>query len=153
MRSELATFIDVFPNAVVFANTVEGMGYDVVLVGRNGSEPIDIARMTHRLGRSDYARVAASLRAVGFDSALDLVGTFAADAASLEPWLAGAEINTDRNLRLQYLAGGGLNVLDAGRIFAALAATDSSVPPHVFAGTQAQLEELRQRVAARQGRY
>jgi len=137
----------------VFANTVEGMGYDIVLVGRNGNEPIDVARMTHRLGRADYARVSASLRAVGFDSALDLVGTFAADASSLEQWLAGADINTDRNLRLQYLAGAGLNVLDAGRIFAALAATDPSVPADAFTGTPAQLEELRQRVAARQGRY
>ena len=35
VRSELATFLDVFPNAAVFANTVEGMGYDAVLVGRN----------------------------------------------------------------------------------------------------------------------
>ena len=153
VRSEIATFLDVFPNAVVFANTVEGMGYDIVLVGRNGNEPIDVARMTHRLGRADYARVSASLRAVGFDSALDLVGTFAADASSLEQWLAGADINTDRNLRLQYLAGAGLNVLDAGRIFAALAATDPSVPADAFTGTPAQLEELRQRVAARQGRY
>jgi spermidine synthase len=153
VRSELATFLDVFPNAVVFANTVEGIGYDVVLVGRNGREPIDVARMTHLLGRGDYARVAASLRAVGFDSALDLVGTFAADAASLEQWLAGAELNTDRNLRLQYVAGAGLNVLEAGKIFAALAATNSGVPADVFTGTAAQLEELRQRVAARQGRY
>jgi spermidine synthase len=153
VRSELATFLDVFPNAVVFANTVEGMGYDLVLVGRNGSEPIDVARMTHRLARADYARVAASLRAVGFDSALDLVGTFAADASSLEQWLAGADVNTDRNLRLQYLAGAGLNVLEAGKIFAALTATDASVRASVFTGTPAQLEELRQRVAARQGRY
>jgi spermidine synthase len=129
------------------------MGYDVVLLGRNGDEPIDVARMTHRLERGDYARVAASLRAVGFDSALDLVSTFAADAASLERWLAGAELNTDRNLRLQYLAGEGLNVLAAGEIFAALATTDPGVPGTLFTGTPAQLEELRQRLAGRQGRY
>jgi spermidine synthase len=153
VRSELATFLDVFPNAVVFANTVDGTGYDVVLVGRNGDEPIDVARMTHRLERGDYARVAASLRAVGFDSVLDLVSTFAADAASLEPWLAGAQINTDRNLRLQYLAGAGLNVLAAGEIFAALETTDPGLPATLFTGTPAQLEELRQRLAGRQGRY
>ena len=153
VRSELATFLDVFPNTAVFANTVEGMGYDVVLVGRNGSEPIDVTRMSHRLERGDYERVAASLRAVGFDSALDLVSTFAADAASLEPWLAGAQINTDRNLRLQYLAGAGLNVLAAGAIFSALATPEPSVPASLFTGTPAQLEELRQRLAGRQGRY
>ena len=153
VRSELETFFDVFPNGAVFANTVEGMGYDVVLVGRNGDEPIDVARLTHRLQHGDYARVAASLRAVGFDSALDLLSTFAADATSLEPWLAGAELNTDRNLRLQYLAGEGLNALAAGAIFAAMTSSEPSVSPKLFTGTPAQLEELRQRLAGRQGRY
>ena len=37
VRSELATFVDVFPNAAVFANTVEGIGYDVVLVARKAT--------------------------------------------------------------------------------------------------------------------
>ncbi|HET7609092.1 MAG TPA: fused MFS/spermidine synthase, partial [Gammaproteobacteria bacterium] len=153
VRSELETFFDVFPNGAVFANTVDGMGYDVVLVGRNGDEPIDVAAVTQRIESGDYARVAASLRAVGFDSALDLLSTFTADAASLEPWLAGAKITTDRNLRLQYLAGEGLNVLAAPRIFAAMTASAPGVPPKLFTGTPAQLEELRQRLAARQGRY
>jgi spermidine synthase len=153
VRSELATFFDVFPNAAVFANTVDGMGYDLVLVGINGDEPIDVAHLTHRLERRDYARVAASLRAVGFDTALDLLSTFTADAPSLEPWLAGAAHNTDRNLRLQYLAGDGLNVLASGEIYAALDALGPRVPPKLFTGTPAQLEELRQRVAARKGRY
>jgi spermidine synthase len=153
VRSELATFIDVFPNAAVFANTVEGMGYDVVLVGRKGDEPIDLALLTQRLERRDYANVAASLRFVGFDSALDLASTFAADSASLEPWLDGAQRNTDRNLKLQYLAADGLNVLAASKIFAALSASASDSPSQLFTGTPAQLEELRQRLAARQGRY
>jgi spermidine synthase len=153
VRSELRTFVDVFPNAAVFANTQEELGYDLVLVGFKGDQRIDVAQLTHRLERRDYGRVAASLRGVGFDSALDLLSTFAADSASLEPWLAGAELNTDRNLRLQYLAGEGLNVLAAGDIFAALAASPPGVPPTLFTGTPAQLEELRQRLAGRQGRY
>ena len=73
----------------MFANTVEGMGYDAVLVGRNGDEPIDLARSTRRLDRSDYATVAASLRAVGFDSALDLMSTYAADARVAGPMARG----------------------------------------------------------------
>jgi spermidine synthase len=153
VRSELATFLDVFPNAAVFANTVEGGGYDAVLVGRNGSEPIDVARLTHRLERRDYLAVAASLRAVGFASALDLLSTFTADAESLAPWLEGADRNTDRNLRLQYLAGRGLNVFAAGEIFGELAKAEPSVPAKLFTGTPAQLEELRQRLAGRLGRY
>jgi spermidine synthase len=153
VRSELATFFEVFPNAAVFANTVEGMGYDLVLAGIKGDEPIDVARLTHRLERREYASVAASLRSVGFDSALDLLSTFTADAASLEPWLAGAELNTDRSLRLQYLAGQGVNVFAAGELFDALAASAPSSLSPLFTGTPAQLEELRQRLAGRLGRY
>jgi spermidine synthase len=152
VRSELATFLDVFPNGAVFANTVEGMGYDAVLVGRKSDEPIDITRLQARLDSSAYAPVAESLRAVGFDSALDLLSTFAGDAESLAPWLEGAARNTDRNLRLQYLAGQGLNVLAAGDIFAALLGPGSAFPARLFDGTPAQLEELRQRLAARHGR-
>jgi hypothetical protein len=153
VRSELATFIDVFPNAAVFSNTVEGMGYDLVLVGRKGGAPIDLGRMNARLQSQAYELVASSLRAVGFDSALDLVSTFAADAESLGPWLAGAPRNTDRNLRLQYLAGQGLNVFSADAIFSALASQDPGVAARTFTGTPAQLEELRQRLAGRLRRY
>jgi spermidine synthase len=153
VRSELATFLDVFPNGAVFANTVEGMGYDAVLVGRKSDEPIDITRLQARLDTSAYARVAESLRAVGFDSALDLMSTFAGDAESLAPWLEGAARNTDRNLRLQYLAGQGLNVLAAGDIFAALVGSSPTFPARLFTGTPAQLEELKQRLAGRQGAY
>jgi spermidine synthase len=153
VRSELATFVDVFPNAALFANTVDGVGYDAVLVGRKSDEPIDVARLLQRLESAEYERVAASLRAIGFDSGLDLMSTLAADADSLAPWLEGAERNTDRNLRLQYLAGRGLNVFAADAIFAKLAEHGTSGVRELFSGTPAQLEELRQRMAGRQGRY
>jgi spermidine synthase len=152
VRSELATFLDVFPNGAVFANTVEGSGYDAVLVGRKSDEPIDLTRLQARLQSAAYAPVAASLRAVGFDSALDLMSTFAGNAESLAPWLEGAARNTDRSLRLQYLAGQGLNVLAADEIFGALAGSNPHFPARLFTGTPAQLEELRQRLAARHGR-
>jgi spermidine synthase len=97
--------------------------------------------------------VAASLRTVGFDSVLDLMSTFVADAESLGPWLEGAALNTDRNLRLQYLAGRGLNVFAAAAIFDALAGSGPRFPDGLFDGTPAELEELRQRLAGRQGRY
>jgi spermidine synthase len=46
-----------------------------------------------------------------------LMGTFAGNWSDLAPWLKGAEINRDRNLRLQYLAGLGLNAFESGRIY------------------------------------
>jgi spermidine synthase len=153
VRSELATFFDVFPNGAVFANTVDGTGYDVVLVGRNGDAPIDLTRIQRRLESSANTRVAASLRAVGFDSTLDLMSTYVGDADSLAGWLDGAPRNTDRNLRLQYLAGEGLNVVVPGAIFAALVRSGPPPPTRPFTGTPAQLEELRQRLAGRHARH
>jgi hypothetical protein len=44
-------------------------------------------------------------------------------------------------------------VFAAGEIFAALLRSEATLPAHAFAGTHAELEELRQRIAARQGRY
>jgi spermidine synthase len=153
VRSELATFLDVFPNGALFANTVEGTGYDAVLVGRKSDEPIDLEHLQARLGSLAHTPVAQSLASVGFESALDLMSTFAGDATSLAAWLDGAERNTDRTLRLQYLAGVGLNTLAAGEIYSALTAAAAGSPPQLFTGTPAQLEELRQRLAGRQGQY
>jgi spermidine synthase len=153
VRSEIATFFEVFPNGALFANTVEGMGYDAVLLARAGDAPIDVDRMQRRLTRADHARVARSLREVGFDSALDLLGTYAGQAADMSSWLEGAAVNTDRNLRLQYLAGRGLNEYRAGEIFARLTAHGVRFPERLFSGAPAQLEELRQRIRARQGDY
>ena len=154
VRSELATFLDVFPNAAVFANTVEGMGYDAVLVGRNGDEPIDLTRLRSRLERRDYAPVAASLRAVGFDSALDLMSTFAADAESLRAVARGRRAQYGSQLAAAVSRGAGLERVRRGRdLRARSSAREPSSPARLFTGTPAQLEELRQRLAGRQGRY
>jgi spermidine synthase len=151
VQSEIATFFSVFPNGALFANRVDGSGYDAVLLGRAGDEPIDVERIAARLGGAAYADVASSLRQVGFASALDLVGTFAGQAGDMTAWLPGAAINTDRNLRLQYLAGAGLNGNRAGEILRALIAPKAPFPDRLFVGTPAQLEELRQRLAAHSG--
>jgi spermidine synthase len=151
VKSEIATFFAAFPNGAVLANTVDGAGYDAVLLGRADDAPIDIERIASRLESGAYARVARSLREVGFDSALDLVGTYVGQAQDLALWLDGAALNTDRNLRLQYLAGAGLNARRADAIFAALRAHEPRFPDGLFTGSPARLEELRQRFAARAG--
>ena len=97
--------------------------------------------------------MASSLREVGFDSALDVLGTYVAQAADLAEWLGDAPINTDRNLRLQYIAAEGLNVYRADEIFRRLVGAGPQFPQHLFRGMPAQVEELRQRIAARQGQF
>ena len=70
-----------------------------------------------RLDRGDHADVAESLEEVGFHSWVDLLATYAGQASDLNGWLKGAEINRDRNLRLQYLAGLSMNAQRSESIF------------------------------------
>ena len=153
VKSEIATFLEVFPNGAVFANTVQGMGYDAVLLGRADDAPIDVDRLHRRLTSPEYEPVARSLRQVGFESAIDLLGTFAGQASDLEDWLAGAAINTDRNLRLQYLAGQGLNLYRADVIFSNMVSQGPKFPDRLFTGSPQRLDALHQRLRARQGRF
>jgi spermidine synthase len=109
VKSEIATFFNVFPNGSVWANEIEGRGYDVFLLGQNGPTTIDVDQLQSRLDKPEYERVSRSLRDVGFANAVDLLSVYAGQDVDLRPWLAGAEINRDGNLRLQYLAGLALN--------------------------------------------
>lgn len=153
VRSELATFFEVFPYGAVFVNTINGMGYDAVLLARADDRPIDVDRIRTLLERPEYDRVAVSLDEVGFGTATDLFGTYAGRAANLTPWLDGAAINTDRNLRLQYLAGLGLNLYQADPILNNLLAAGPISADDYFSASPATMRDLRQILNARQGRF
>jgi spermidine synthase len=117
VKSEVATFFDVFPDATIWSNDINGKGYDVVLAGHATPQTIDVDSMQARLDNPANARVAASLADVGFPNAGSLLATYAGQARDLAPWLADAQINRDANLRLQYLAGMGLNTYDNAAIY------------------------------------
>src|SRR6185436_647839 len=42
VKSEIATFLEAFPNGVVWGNTNEGKGYDLVLMGQAEPSKIDV---------------------------------------------------------------------------------------------------------------
>jgi spermidine synthase len=109
VKSELATFMEVFPYGTVWANTLNGQGYDMVFLGQAEPLKINLDEIEQRLNRPDYAPVAQSLRDIGIRSPIDLLATYAGQKSDLEPWYAGAELNRDGDLRLQYLAGWGIN--------------------------------------------
>ena len=117
VKSEMSTFFEAFPNAVVWGNTNNGEGYDMVLMGQVEPTRINIDSIEAKLASPRYAAVAQSLREIGFNSGVDLFGTYAGRAADLATYLADAQVNRDRNLRLQYLAGLGLNVYAQGEIY------------------------------------
>ena len=53
--------------------------------------------------------MAQSLFDIGVNSPVDLLSTYAGQKSDFANWVKGAEINRDRDLRLQYLAGWGIN--------------------------------------------
>src|SRR3984885_4770943 len=105
VKSELATFFDVFPNGTVWANTINGLGNDLVLLGQVEPLKVNVDALEARWSRVEYARVTQSMGAVNFHDATDVLATYAGRASDLTPWLAGADINDDMRMRLQYLAG------------------------------------------------
>jgi spermidine synthase len=148
VQSEVATFFDAFPNGTVWGNlNIDGQGYDVVLVGQAGQLKINVDDLQQRLDRPEYKPVASSLHEVGYKSAVDLLSTYAVQASDLRGWLRHAQINTDRNLRLQYLAGLGLNQYLAPVIYQQLLQF-GSLSPDIFTGTAESLRSLRNGMSA-----
>jgi spermidine synthase len=135
VKSELATFFDVFPNGTIWGNDISGEGYDLVLLAQAEPTKIDIDALQKRLRRDDYKLVAQSLAEVNFHSVPQLLGTYAGQASDLKGWLKGAEINRDLNLRLQYLAGMGLNYDKPGYVYSEMLMRRRPAP-NIFTGSQ-----------------
>jgi spermidine synthase len=141
VKSEIATFLEVFPGGSVWANELSGGGYDVFLLGQLEPGKIDVDAMQMRLDRPDYARVVESLREVGLGSAVELLSTYAGQDADLKPWLQGAEINRDGNLRLQYMAGLAVNANAEQAIYNEMLRY-RQFPLNLFGGSPITLERL-----------
>src|SRR5499433_2489527 len=145
VKSEIATFLEAFPNGMVFANTVNGQGYDVVLLGQVEPTKIDVDKLQAKLDNPEYARMAQSLREIGIYSATDLMATYAGNVPDLKPWTQDAMINRDRNMRLQYLAGMSLNTYKADPIYINMTA-HTRFPENLFKGSPETLEALRRAI-------
>ena len=147
VRSELATFFQVFPDGTIWANNLNGAGYDIVLLGQVGPTRIDLAGLQKRFADPRYAAVGSSLTEVGFNSPLALFATYTGQGRDVADWLRGAAINTDRNLRLQYLAGAGLNQYTEADIFRQIVQF-RTFPNDMFIADSAWKAQLRQEMAA-----
>jgi spermidine synthase len=146
VKSEVATFFEAFPNGAIFANTVNDQGYDLVLFGQHGDERIDVDRVQARLSSAQGAPIAKSLAEIGIGSAVELFGAYAGSRFDTSQWLRDAVINTDRSLRLQYLAGLGLNLYTSPQLYLNMTA-DTHYPEHLFDGSPETLEALRAEIA------
>jgi len=142
VKSELATFFEVFPNGTVWSNYTQNEGgYDLVLIGGN-ADPIDLDRIQERLDRPEYSKVLKSIGDVGLHSAVEVLATYAGRASDLQSYFAGAQINNDMNLRLQYLAGLGVNSMAFQKVFADVL-TYRRFSDDLFRGSNARMDALR----------
>jgi spermidine synthase len=112
---------------------------------------IDVDALQAKLDDPRYAQVAQSLREIGINSAIELLSNYAGTPDDLKPWLADAMINHDRNLRLQYLAGMGLNLYQSGPIYSSMLQF-ARYPEHMFTGSPESLSALRDGIQRLTGR-
>jgi spermidine synthase len=119
----------------------------MVLLGQVEPMRIDLDEMDQRFGYrgAETSMIPDSLAQVGMNSPEDLFATYAGRASDLKPWLRGAAINRDRNLRMEYLAGMGLDLDDAPQIYAGMLRY-RRFPEDVFSSTEGRVASLRQMI-------
>jgi spermidine synthase len=109
---------------------------------------MDVAAILGRLNRPNHVNVLRSLKEAGFPSAIELLATYEAGASNLASWLRGAEINHDRNLRLQYLAAQSLNRRSETSIYDSMTRFGQPLG-EPFTGSRELIAELNRAVDAR----
>ena len=103
VKCEMATFLQAFPRASLWSGQNLATGYDLVVVGTIGDQDISPRTIAHRLRPNPPLQQ--SLAEIGLPNSEALLSRFAGDGEILTEWLRDSQINRDRNLRLQYLAG------------------------------------------------
>ncbi len=150
VKSEIASFFEVFPHGIIWGNTHEGRGYDTVLLGTVEPPHFNVDEWQARLDQPEYAAMKKSLQDVGIYSAVELFANYGGRASELKPYTNGAQINYDRDLRLQYLAGLGLNRNEGDKIYADILQYNK-FPEGLFSGSEATMTHLRTAVETARG--
>jgi hypothetical protein len=126
---------------------VNGQGYDMVFMGHMETPVINLDDIQARLSRPDYAPVAQSLYEIGVNSIVDLLSNYAGQNADLSAWSAGAQINRDIDLRLQYLGGWGINSTMEDALYRQILKY-RQMPRGLFTGSPEKVLALMQAIAA-----
>ena len=101
---ELATFMSAFPVATFWSSGDDPRdGYDVVAIGWADNTAIDLAEMQQRIDNNE--RLKANLDEVGIGSVPRLFRQYCGNHLTLKRTVENAEINHDRSLKLEYMAG------------------------------------------------
>ena len=93
-RSVVASFATAFPQTTLWQTS-----QDVLLIGSHAPLQVDLALLTRRLAQPGVAR---QLSLVGLETPLAFLSEFALDTEAVHTYAAGALINSDDNLYLEY---------------------------------------------------
>jgi len=129
VKSQIATFFEAFPEGSIWNNQDNLEGYDVTLLGYQEPIVIDSRKVFDKVVSN--GRVGESLGEVFLYKPLDLFMLYSGRRQDIEPWIADAQLNLDRNLRLEYLAGASLDVQIASNIYANMI-TNIEYPEDLF---------------------
>jgi spermidine synthase len=140
VKSEIGTFARVFPDTTLWNPDLLEEGYDLVALGRVEESPISEDAIQARIDADP--RLKKSLADVTLHSAGDLLGTYAGRGRDLTAFLADAQINRERSLRLQYLAGLAANTDHRYLIFGSILA-HRRYPADLFAASAETAAQLR----------
>src|SRR5581483_6684712 len=143
VQSEIATFFGSFPDGMIFANTFDGRAIDTVLLGPTSPPAIWLDEIDAMLRLPAYHPVARSLAEINVYSATDLFGAYAGRASDLRSWTAEATLNRDVNLKLQYLAGTGVNLHEGDAIYQEILSY-RRFPDGLFIASDATLDRLKE---------
>ncbi len=141
VQSEVATFFDVFPYGTLWANTRDGLGYDMVFMGQAEPLKIDLDEVQQRLNRPDYAPVAESLRGIGVGSVVDLLSTYAGNKPDLGPWLQGAAYQPGCKDLFAQTAGWGINSQMEDYLYRQMMSY-RRVPKEMFTGSPQSMQSM-----------
>ena len=142
VKIEIRTFFEAFPYASLW-NTSDSpifSGYDVVMLGQLDPIVINSEKIQDRLDSSPTIKN--SLSVVKYDSAMSVLKTFSGQINDIATWLEGAELNRDKNLRLEYLAGQSLDDYGKDKIHYAMT-KDLSYPKSIFSVSSSEENTLR----------
>ncbi|MDE3197183.1 MAG: fused MFS/spermidine synthase [Acidobacteriota bacterium] len=141
IKSELKTFFDAFPYGSVWSNLRDGEGYDTVFMGQLEPLKVDLDKVQEKYDRPEHETVRQSLRDIGVENVFDLMSTYTGTASDLEPYVRGSAVNTDKDLKLSYLAGWGINATLEDYLYRQMLKY-RTMPTSVFSGSPEKLSPL-----------
>jgi spermidine synthase len=146
IQIQMRTFIDAFPDGIVFNSQPDAKGYDVVLLGQVEPLHIDIGEVQKRIDDNEALRK--SLADVKLTSALDIFAAYGTRGRDLGAWLKETPVNRDFSLKLEYISGLAFNDQIADEIYANMI-KGRSYPDDIFVATPEFTTQLRARLTSK----